>query len=136
MQETGGCDGAGRHDVDALDGFDHLPRGNGRFSFNNVGLTVGALEDVVDGTNLAVGRPLVEQVVGIHLNFLGREILRHKVVAPRLPGVVNGVVLHVLRNMLARGRPFEQAGFDQALRHFVNADGPGSATDSLEVVIG
>ena len=90
----------------------------------------------MDSTDLAVGRSLVEQVVGVHLDILGGKILWDEVIAPRLPGVVNGVMLNVLGNVLSGGGPFEQAGFDEPLCHFVNADGARSTTDSLEVVVG
>ena len=89
----------------------------------------------MDGPDLAVGRPFVEQVVGVHLDLLGGKILWDEVVAPRLPSVVNGVMLNVLGNVLTGCRPFKQTGFDQPLRHFVNANGTRSATDSLEVVV-
>ena len=137
LKEAGGCDSAGGHDVNALLGFNQFLHCDGLFPLNHVGLTVGRLKDIVDRTDLAVGRAFVEQIVGIHLHliFIG-EVFGHKVVAPRLPGAVDGVMFHVLGHVLAWNGPLKQLGVDEALSHFVNADGTGSATDALEVMVG
>ena len=42
----------------------------------------------------------------------------------------------VLGHMLAWCRSFKQAGFNEALRHFVNADGAGTAANALEIMVG
>lgn len=42
----------------------------------------------------------------------------------------------VLGYMLAWNRPLKQSSVDKTLSHFMNADGAGSATDALEVMVG
>ena len=83
-------------------------------------------------TNLTVGRTFVEQVIGVHLDFFIGIILGNQMVVSRLPGVVNGVMLEVLRDVLARSGSFKQSGLNQPVRHLVNADGPRSSADALE----